>query len=566
MDGVLIEVPGALALTAVGADGAGEEGQGVLLGDELQGRAVEALAAELQILGDVLLDGAAALAGGLEAVQQGNGFLALAGGQGLDGLAVVGIGAGGHGEARDGGAVRAGEGPVLHALGLLHHLAQAVISAGLQDGGGGGDGPDARGEEPAAVEGVGAAGEGDAHLAAEGPGDPVAHLDGQGEEAPAGHIHLLAGELAPGGVHREGVGELQAELQPLLVGQGLEAVEHGHGVLPLEVLVEVVLVEDDVVIAHAVQHAPGGLVAQDGGVALHEGVEVFLRQEIARDALDLIRRAAVEGGDGDGPGHPGGDGGDVVLLRREELRQHGETFLELGGLAGIHHVVDVGIDLLTLDAFQVIAHAHVEDEAVRVAQAVDLAQHLQGAPGLDVLVLGLGHGELGGPLLVVALVRRQDAGAGHAGGQLGAVHLLDGLHLEEAGAGVVGGDDVLSQLAVGAGGGAEGGLDALPEDGQGLAGGPVALVDAEEVAGGGVLRDSPVHQGREGDGIHFLRHRVSSLCQYRSGVSKGGSPLVSAHGGKNEIIFPATCAAEKSVDSAALGGVTSEERLTGGGI
>ena len=56
-----------------------------------------------------------------------------------------------------------------------------------------------------------------------------------------------------------------------------------------------------------------------------------------------------------------------------------------------------------------------------------------------------------------------------------------------------------------------------------------------------------------------------SIGQGFQGFPKGRSPLVSTHGGKNEIIFPATCAAEKSVDSAALGGVTSEERLTGGG-
>jgi hypothetical protein len=43
--------------------------------------------------------------------------------------------------------------------------------------------------------------------------------------------------------------------------------------------------------------------------------------------------------------------------------------------------------------------------------------------------------ELGGPLAVVALVLRQDAGAADALGQLRAVHLLDGLELEEPGAG-----------------------------------------------------------------------------------------------------------------------------------
>ncbi len=128
----------------------------------------------------------------------------------------------------------------------------------------------------------------------------MAHLDGQGEQAPAGHIHLVVGQLTRRGVHGEGVGELQAELQPAAVRQRLEPVEHGNGVGLLEILVEVVLVKDDVVIAHGVQSPPGSLVAQDGGIALDEGVQVLFGDEIAGDALDLIGRTAVEGGDGDG--------------------------------------------------------------------------------------------------------------------------------------------------------------------------------------------------------------------------------------------------------------------------
>ena len=76
---------------------------------------------------------------------------------------------------------------------------------------------------------------------------------------------------------------------PLAVRQRLEPLEHGNGVCPLEILVEVVLVKHDVVIAHAVQRAPGRLVAQNGGVALDEGVQVLFGDEIAGDALDLIR-------------------------------------------------------------------------------------------------------------------------------------------------------------------------------------------------------------------------------------------------------------------------------------
>ena len=126
----------------------------------------------------------------------------------------------------------------------------------------------------------------------------------------------------------------------------------------------------------------------------------------------------------------------------------------------------IGVDLVALDALQIIAHGHIEHEAVGIAQAVDLGHDLQGAPGLDILLKGLRDIQLRGPLAVVALVLRQDAGAVDAGGQLRAVHLLDGLELKEPGAGEVGGDDVLGQLGVGTGSGAEGGLDGLAEDGQ----------------------------------------------------------------------------------------------------
>ena len=70
------------------------------------------------------------------------------------------------------------------------------------------------------------------------------------------YISLL-GSSPRRGVHREGVGQLQAKLQAVAVGQGLQALEHGNGVGPLQILVEVVLIEDDVVIAHGVQDAAG---------------------------------------------------------------------------------------------------------------------------------------------------------------------------------------------------------------------------------------------------------------------------------------------------------------------
>ena len=109
VDGFLIEVARALALAAVRADGAGDKRQGVLLGDEAERRAVEPLAAELKIFGNVLLDGAAALAGGDEAVEQRHLFIFFARGERLDCLEVVEVVQGRGREVGDRGRVVAGK-------------------------------------------------------------------------------------------------------------------------------------------------------------------------------------------------------------------------------------------------------------------------------------------------------------------------------------------------------------------------------------------------------------------------------------------------------------------------
>ena len=278
--------------------------------------------------------------------------------------------------------------------------------------------------------------------------------------------------------------------------------EHGHRVGILQVLLEVVIVEGDIVIAHGVQNGPGGLVPQDGGIALDEGVQVLLLQQVAGDPLDLVRRAAVEGGHRHGSGHMGSDRVDIIAFSREELLQNSDALLEDGRLGGVHHAVQEGVDLLTLDACQVIAHGHVEHESVGIAQTIDFCHDLQGAPGLHILLESLLDIQLRGPLAVVALILRQNAGAVDAGGQICAVHLLDGLQLEEPGAGEIAGNDVLGQLGVGAGGGAEGGLDGLAEDGQLLHAGLVGLVDAEHGAVPAVFGGDPGHQFPKGNGGH----------------------------------------------------------------
>ena len=323
----------------MGADRAGDEGEGVFLGDELQRRAIQPLAAELHVLGDVLRDGAAALTRRGEAVEPRDALFALAAGQGLDGLDVARVRVAGGVQVTEGLRVRAGEGAVGQGLDLFDHLQQAIVAAGLEDRRRDGDGPDARGEQLVAVEVLRAAGEGDAHFAPELAGDAVAHLDRQREEAPPGHVHLVVRQLAARRVDGKGVRELQAELHAGLVGQCLQPLEHRHRVCPLQILAEVVVVEDDVVIAHAVERAARRLVAEDGGVALDEGVQMLFGDEIRRDALDLVRRTSVQRRERDAAGDARGDGVDERALLGEELLQSGLALAENGGPGCVRHAV-----------------------------------------------------------------------------------------------------------------------------------------------------------------------------------------------------------------------------------
>ena len=163
---------------------------------------------------------------------------------------MVRVRAAGGGQGRNGLGVRAVKRTERHAGRLFGHLGQAVIAARLQNGRGDGDGPDPRCQQLVAVEEVCAACERDLHLAAELRGDAAAHFDGQREQGAAGHVHLVVRQLAARGVHGEGVGELETELQTLLVRQRLQTLKHRDGVLPLQILIKMVIVEDDVVIAH----------------------------------------------------------------------------------------------------------------------------------------------------------------------------------------------------------------------------------------------------------------------------------------------------------------------------
>ncbi len=566
----LVERAHALGAAGVRAEIAGNEGQGVSLRDDGEGVVQATLVDGGQVGGDVLLDGAAVAAGRGEAAGEGQRPVELVRRERLHGLLVLGRGGDGLIERGDGLDVH-----VLLARGALEQardLAEALVAAGLENRGGHGDGPDARAVNVADVLGVGAAGVADAQLAVELLGDAMREMDGQREERAAAHVHLLARQLLARDVDREGVRELDAEGEAALGGEGDEAAEHRHGVDPLQVLAEVLVVEGDVVEAEGIEATAGVVVAEQGRVALDVGVQALLANEIGRDALDLVGRAAMEGGLRHGRrdmrAHGVNEGLVNVGKSTEVLAGPRVALRPDGRAARVLHVLDVGVDLGALDALEVVADAHVEDEAVGVAQPELAGDELAGPPGLDVLVLRLGHGQLGRPLAVVALVLGNDAGLGHALRELLAVHDLDGLELEEARAGHVGGNDVLRELAVRAGGRAEGRLDLLGEDGLGAALVAVGLADAEDRALLGVLGQDPVHKLGKRNGPHDVAHKRFLSCRAKTAWPGGFVPRpptrrLRPRGGREKHMLrsqEAQCRAGKRTDARHLAWVLANTR------
>ena len=511
LDVLVIVVTHALVAAVVGADGAGDEGQSVTLQDDVQSISHAAFANSGQVSGDVLLNGAAVTAGSIEAVNQGNGLAGVTDGQRLDGLQVQLVGSNAVIQSPDSFHVQAGPALVTAVTQSFVDLSHTLVSAGLQDGGSHGDGPNACIEQFLDVTSFSTAGVGDAQLAVELIGDAACQGDGQGEQGTTGHVHLAGGQLASLDVDGEGVGQLQTELDAFLLAQSHQTLEHGNSITPLQVFDEVAVSESDVAEAQGVQALTCVLVAQQSGVALDVGVQVLLGDQVGSDSFDLLGRAAVQGGLGDGVGDAGRDGVDVVSIDVLEHIQVSQgpvlTCVPDLSLGSIHHVVDVGVGLVLLDVSQVVANGHVEDKAVGIAHAKFLGHQLQCPPTLDILSVSFGDPQLGGPFAVVALVACGDAGTVDACAQVLAVHLLNGLQLEETGACSVSGHDVLGQLRVGTCGGAVGSLDLLVEDGQSLTGGVVDLLcDAEDGALFLVLSQDPGHQLTKGDGTHNVCH------------------------------------------------------------
>ena len=134
-------------------------------------------------------------------------------------------------------------------------MRKTLVAAGLQLRCRHGDRPDAADKQLVNVESIRTAGIGKAELSVKLPADPRRHSCCQRVEALSGHVHLFAWQLTG-------------------------------------------LYKGDIVIAHFIQYGACRFIPQQGRIALDKGMQSLFRDEIARNALNLLRRAAVERGKG----------------------------------------------------------------------------------------------------------------------------------------------------------------------------------------------------------------------------------------------------------------------------
>ena len=267
--GGVVEVAHAFLGAWMVADAAGDPGLGIGAQDDFHGLRGLAVGDEPQVVGDVLVSGAAVHAGRGDAVEVAQGPVALE----LERAWPVLVGVVPHRlhpmpgqvEARA-MAAGAGQDERVEACrpGLIHGrfqvdqvLLEPGVAAGLEQVRADRDWPQAVGDQVREIAGVGPATETERHLALQLLGHQMSQGQGDGMQRPPRQVHhlLVGGEHRPVVHHLQRVGELQAEgvLPPLgQLGQGLD---HGHGVVPLGVVAERLVRHRDVEAQRVIEDA-----------------------------------------------------------------------------------------------------------------------------------------------------------------------------------------------------------------------------------------------------------------------------------------------------------------------
>ena len=251
--------------------------------------------------------------------------------------------------------------PVIAASMFSSHCSKRAIAARLQQVGAGGHRQRAAREDRRDVQRVRARGVGYTQVAVELVRQLVEQVHRDRIERPARHVHLVARHARLVVVHRQRVAQLDAEGQVLAGGRlpaacgSTPAPSRTSG--PSRTPSPGCAISVKPKARRAGCPAPASLPSSVGFI-LTTVCSPRSFQQIAGDALDLVGRAAVHRGEGDAVGEFG---------RGFDDRQTGgtalsERVLDLGEvLGGVGHLVHEVGHARALDAFQVVAHAHVED-------------------------------------------------------------------------------------------------------------------------------------------------------------------------------------------------------------
>ena len=266
------------------------------------------------------------------------------------------------------------------------------------------------------------------------------------------------------------------------------------------------------------------VIAQKCGIELDEGVQMLFRKHVGADGLDLLGRAAVHCGDG----HAGADVGADALFKAlqclfvaleicafqdaalfYQALENSLVLFEQRAFACIDHIVDIGLHLGLFYSFEVVAHAHVEDEIGSLCLSGECRlDEMDCEPGFEILVIGLLEGVFGRPFHVVALVACVDTGLCY----LQMIHDLDGLEFHEAAADHVCAHYVLGKLGMRSGSRSQRCGALLSEDlDRVFSVGPeeILFMDSENRTVVAVLLENPSDKLLERNRTHSITHGIT---------------------------------------------------------
>ena len=188
-------------------------------------------------------------------------------------------------------------------------------------------------------------------------------VHGQHVQRSARHVHHLVAEHLLVVLDHQRVGELQREAPAVLIGDALEPWNQVQGLIELQVVLECRWMQLDLAVAqHVVQQVADLFLAEQRGVELDADVAPHLYQQEGNDAFDFPGGAPVKGGETDRVADAGGKGQVAVAL--EFTGKLGAQRFDLRG--GVAHGLNPGTDARGAHAFEVVAHAHVEDRVEEI--------------------------------------------------------------------------------------------------------------------------------------------------------------------------------------------------------